>query len=107
MERNKKLLGYSVLVLTLLFVISTLFINSYKHYNIWEDHRNYLINKEQQIQPWMSLGMISRTYNIDSQILLLELNLSEKINLHMTIEQVCKKQKQNCTLVIEGLNKLR
>ncbi len=94
-----------MLIIIILLVSSVLLIiKSYKNYNAWKEHRNYL-KQNPEIQPWMSIKLISKEFNLSEQEIFQRININEsKINSHISLNNLCKKYNKNCAELIAEIS---
>ena len=107
-SRYKDVILYSIIVILLALVVFLLLDRSYRHYTSWENRTDILQGTNPQIQTWMNVRQISRVLNISEDVVLQEMNISRnQVNVHITLDQFCKNYNQNCSDLVNRLNKLR
>jgi uncharacterized membrane protein len=108
MHKSKKDL-YLLLVIILLAIALTIFTSyrAYAHYSTWEKYHSYFNQPNQKIESWMSINTISTRFNISINDIFSSIGTNtSKLNNHMALDRLCKEYKQNCTDLVEKLNKL-
>ncbi len=107
--RKEEKIVYGLVALALVLVVGVMMLRAFRDYNDFKNHRAYFRQPgpNQKIEAWMPLGFISKRYDIKKENLVKELNLSDfLLNERLTLDQICAKNKLNCTKVLEDLNSM-
>jgi len=105
--KNRKIILYSVVLICLLVILIVSAINSYNNYHAYKSQRDYLKNSYSiKIESWMTPHTVLRHFNISQEDLLNILNITNtSLDFKKQISGICSKKKENCTLIVEELNK--
>lgn len=96
------LYGLVVIIAALVLLLS---IQAYHRFAVLQSHREYFREPGAQIQPWMTVGSVTRHFNISRDEILVVLQVNDSRSLdRTTIESICEQKRLNCTLVINDLN---
>ena len=105
-KSSQKLILY-ILIAALLLIIILLFQNAYSHYSQFKSHENFFRQPHPAIEPGMTFVQISRQFNLGGGEILNQTSVPKVvINPHLTLERFCIQYNQNCTLLVEKLNRL-
>jgi hypothetical protein len=109
-ERNYKKHFYfalAAIILLLLFIAFSIF-RVYVNYHTFEEQKHYFKNSgvEAEIEPWMNIKIIEANFNISKVEIVSYFNKSSnEINSEASLYRLCKLYKQNCTIIIDELNR--
>ena len=111
-EKNYKKHYYLALVIIIILVLlMVIFIfRAYRNYSVFEQHRHYFSNssKELEIQPWMNINLITSNFEINKTQIVSYFNVSaDKINSEASLYRLCRQYKQDCTKIVDELNKIK
>jgi len=106
----KKKIRNIIISLVIFLVLLALMISFYQrahiHYSSWKEHHEYLKQQNPQIQPWMTISMISKIYDINQTETFQILNTTRKqTNPHITLELFCSQKKIDCNSTVKELQK--
>ncbi len=106
-ERVKRIILYMALLLSLVLLAFVLSKSAVNHYHSFKDQQREIKNANfTQIESWMTPRTIIRRFNLSESDLVNELKTnSNKTNFRVPLDSICKKNKLNCSLVVEELNK--
>lgn len=104
--QTRKLYIYIIIILIVLTIAVLYSFRAYHNYSVWKSQKNYFNYPNPKIQPWMTIDMISKEFNIPHAEIIKELNITEPINLNINLARFCRQYKRNCTILVDRLNNL-
>ncbi|MCX6748807.1 MAG: hypothetical protein NT076_04330 [Candidatus Pacearchaeota archaeon] len=103
MKKSEKIV-LAILIIVLIAAFFMLASEANNQYAIWQQKRHQ-VKQPEKIESWMSFSQISKIIQIPPEVLFEKLNISQGLNPHLSLDLYCKQHNQNCSLIMEKLNK--
>lgn len=108
MKRNTRIALYSITIILLIITLGVLSIRTYRHYNLFKDHQDWVDGDNEDVESWMTTNMVIRFYEIDGDQLFEVLKTENSwYNRRLTISDIIERNNLNETQALEEINKLK
>jgi len=87
---NKKIIGYSLLLIILITLLAMQVTRMSNQYSVWKGNYDFLESENKTIQPWMTVNLINRYFDLDYEYILEKLDLDNtKENRRVKLQDYC------------------